>query len=219
MKRILFIPFLILTTLYCSSPTENTGTINPNIPPPIITGIYITNDGGHLLGTWGNPSGQIRLSPILSSLNQDSLKVFSLKKTYGTMGIEDTIPKLDIFSLPYPNPFRKHCTLAYIIPEASVVSIWIAPAKNINGITDNSLISGAFVKPENWIKSLIKKRELYPGEYRITFEMVDYDERELPSGFYRVYFKINESLFWRDIWHFQHPDELPKELRIFAGNY
>jgi hypothetical protein len=187
--KYLFYISCILYFLGCDNPFVSTpGTQGNNI----VTGIYITSEGGELYSVWGNP----RTSRIGTS--KEKSIVFNDEE------ITSLPPNFEL-NIPYPNPFVASATVQFQIPVASLVNVWYETAympQSNTPLPNQSKIEREFRRVY-----LIKKQNMAAGVHTVQLATLinsddEFDENgeHIPPGFYRVFFQAGSFTAYHDIY-------------------
>lgn len=103
----------------------------------------------------------------------------------------DSDPRLRI----YPNPCKGSFD-AYLRPQTNVdsVTFWMEAGHYKNAPKEAEIKNNDYWK--NPGKRLLERKVAIPGGTRtIRLNVADY-----PSGFYRVYLKADNTIYWEDLW-------------------
>ncbi len=184
------ISFLGFTLFFaCTSPTEKSPLRSPELRTPVTTGIIITDIFGNEIGRWGNPDYR-------GSDENDLQFVFP----------------------PYPNPTTGDTEIICIIRSPkSLVDVWVVPATLTGQENSNAMYSqmGNFFAPGGLaIKELVRREEKDIGYHSLRWNGRDSNGNEVPSGFYRIYTRVDGSLFWYDILVAKNLSELPPGMNL-----
>ncbi|MEA1987437.1 MAG: hypothetical protein U9N76_08120 [Candidatus Marinimicrobia bacterium] len=170
--------FIILLLLYnCQSPSDSTNLWAPDGRTPVVTGFYKTDESGNIIETYGIPSESDQ------NIQLDNCEPVRI----GT---------------PFKNPFGSYTQLDFSFACQADIAIFVVPAKlpheptssytlNSNGI--NKIAEGLS------IRTIYEKKDEMPGRYPFSWDGKDDFGNEVSSGFYRIYFKVNDYYFWKDV--------------------
>ncbi len=176
----------LLFTFNCRSPNESIPLRSPDGKTPVVTGMYITNSAGEILATWGSVDENVFYDPYAYLL------------------------------VPYPNPTGGRITIPFAVPKTSVIDIWVVPAILAGQEAPNVVKSqtASFLAPGGLaIRELIRGRVSEAGHYEWSWDGLDSNGNEAPGGFYRIYIRAGDYLFWNDILMVRSILDVPPELR------
>jgi len=193
----------ILFVMGCENPIVTTpGTQGNNI----VTGIYVTDEGGEIYSVWGNPSSpeKIEFEPEVMEGNGDEYvyiqRYFEIYK-------------------PYPNPSHGDFIIGVSFPRIFDVKIWLETASlSIN----HSKMSNGVYSPQG-----IQKFVLYDGKipkagvhsFRLD-KSTKCNGGELNQGFFRVFVQVDgKHTLWQDVYVGGVREEAPQALRNVSSAY
>jgi len=174
MKKIIFCSLLIFLLFVLSCESENSNIVVYDYHPPMVNGIIITHEESpEEIGRWG--------------------EVYYPKD-----------PDNSIVASPYPNPMLSPggTIIDFVLERSSVVAIYIVPAIGAGEPYSNSDINMMTYNIKNMnrpIRTLINNETLSIGYYREYWDGKDGNNMIIPEGFYRIYFKIDSQITWRDV--------------------
>ena len=211
------ISILFVLSLSCSSPSGSYDPIHsPLLTTPIVTGLYITNsDGPNVLAVWGDPSEGSSISSILTPPPADhsgrSNKNVVIKPLNSS-----SLPTEYSFPTPFPNPSPAGCTFEFIIPVESKVDLWAVHAQWVGSRMSNiGIAAGAEVSTSQKTPAavFIQDQQLPAGYYLIQWDRFQPEGNSVTPGFYRIYFRVNNTTYWRDVLFYDNITDLPSDLR------
>jgi hypothetical protein len=196
--------FILLNS--CSNSTEPDELPDVFFEVPAVTGMIITGkEGPEELAIWRHPLYPAGVEYPISG-----------NTTSKILADVHPIPGSNVMDLenPYPNPSNGTVKIIFKVAIETRVSVWMLkgrlPEENPNGFENGS--GGIFVSPNNETTVvLLDKYLLRPGEYLIDYNG-KIEDKYIPSGFYRVYFKADNHLFWRDILIALKKSDVPPDL-------
>lgn len=212
-KYILFI--LIGFFISCSNPTEDSFIINFK-DIPIVNALVITNETGVILGVWYNPGYNLTFKKT-QDLGNEKQNVKIPENNAKIAGIDDgdIIPTGFSADTPFPNPGNKSIVFRFTLPYTTNVSIWIGPATLGNDIDKDVETIGnhVFIKDDKiMVKEFASSLELPAGYYHRVWHSDDYTGNPVPSGFYRVYFLLDQYLVYRDVFIANDYSDVPESM-------
>lgn len=183
LKHLLPLFILLISIQSCDNPYAITpGSKN------IVTGINITDEASPWgFAVWGNPNfpDGIEVEPETIDCPQDEY----CYQVPGYLGMDN----------PYPNPTTSGSTIQFHLPVTSKVSIWIEEATWGSSGKEPLLpyhATGSFYR-----KVLVDNEEKVAGTHSIqTMTSNTCFGGDTPPGFYRIFFKVGDHLFWRDLY-------------------
>ncbi len=190
----------------CSNSTEPVELSDVFFEVPAVTGMIITGkEGPKELAIWRHP------------LYPEGIEYPGSGNTSARIEADvHPIPGLNVMNLenPYPNPSNGAVKIIFKVAIETGVSVLMLkgrlPEENPNGFENGS--GGIFVSPNNETAVVfLDKYFLQPGEYLIDFDG-KIEGKYFPSGFYRIYFKADNHLFWRDIFIALKKSDVPPDL-------
>ena len=208
MKNKILLFILLIISLIISSCNNSTdpGEISEFIfKTPIVTGLIITNDDPTAIKVWRNPQ-----FPADKIYCEENNHFFYYKNPSSSR-----IPCLMNLYYPFPNPSSESVNLEFSLPIKTKVTIWVVKARLPEaGEKDFEETSGGnFIASANKVIAKLIDDELNAGYYKAKW-----DCSEVPSGFYRVYFKADSHLFWKDILLARSINDMPNDLRQLLKN-
>ena len=116
----------------------------------------------------------------------------------------------------YPNPFEGSTFFLLEVHQPCHARVWVSPAVGpAEEITDSRSRLGMAVTSRNAgpLKVLFDDSIPQPFEYiAVVYDGTDNAGRKLPSGFYRFYVTLNDSLTWSDALLVHDPAEVDRFL-------
>jgi hypothetical protein len=222
-NKIVSIFILLLVFLFsCKSPNENEiPLLSPDMSQPIATGIYITNaNGPDPIGIWGNPSdGSSATSvgyPILDIHSGNIIDTNSSLNHVSAVSPNPTVlPKTIKLQNPYPNPFEGVCVINYSLPVSSNVLLYVVPARWYGKNSDdiNSSAGAITAAPKRTAIAILVREAQAAGMYVCQWRARDQNGNSLPSGFYRIYLRVNDTICWHDVFLYNEITDLPNGIR------
>ena len=213
------IPLLFLLSLSCSSPSgSDASLVSPAMAMPIVTGLYITNSTGpQPVAVWGNPSesSSFSLADTLSENYRERINGSAAVKPWSAAPVP--LPLGYAFIHPYPNPAYSLCVLGFILPVDSKVDLWAVHAQWV-GDLESGLGGTAGAVASTMQKTAIifmQNKDLQAGVYEIDWGWFQSDHNSVPPGFYRVYFRVNNTTYWNDVLLYRNSSDVPPGLRDF----
>jgi hypothetical protein len=209
MKNIVLVNLLVSLFFVssCNSPNPVETLSAPSFTQPVVTGIFVTGiNDPDILSVWGNPSD--------SYSNNTNYKLKSEKQTfnlaYKIERIVPTIPRDVQFGNPFPNPSNGIQTIQFGLSKKGNVALWLVSAR-ISGdkSTDITSFVGATTLTPNISAAYVFLNEMkQAGYYQVTFS-----SSQLSVGFYRIYLKVDNILYWHDILLYKEIADLPIGLK------
>jgi hypothetical protein len=174
----------------CDNPFASTpGTQGKNI----VTGVFITDEGGGIYSAWGNPkSGGINVKSKDSEVSD-----------------EGEVEASSFFSLRplYPNPADGNMMIQADFPRASTVKIWMETAY----LSLQDAESNDYQRFELYdIESVPQGTNVFLMTKKSTCSNGD-----LRQGFFRVFVQFEDQLLWQDIYIGGVREQAPPGLREF----
>lgn len=183
----------------CDNPTQNIFLHSPDYQTPIVSGLRITSTSGpEVIATWRKPydTDQEKKKPPNNYFQ---------------------VPDPSDLRCPYPNPANASVSVPFVLAEDYEVSCWAVPAT----LPENSssekthYFNSLLPSPTGYaIATLLYKEIKSEGAHDI-----EWDNKSLPAGFYRIYLQINsigsqhyETLFWRDVLLYHRVSDIPYDL-------
>jgi hypothetical protein len=161
---------------------------SPHLQSPVITGIYLTDAIGVLIGTWGNPSD-------LPQPGDNSNGTGHIPLYFEFVGL-------------YPNPSYGITTIRYDLPQATRVKIWVVRGRTTDELNDITFGGSNFFSADDLNVQIIEDRYSEAGNFSALWTR----NKSIPDGFYRIYIQANNLLAWRDAAVFD-PCDLPHEIQ------
>lgn len=156
----------------------------PELSTPTVTGLRFMDRSGSIILDWGTPNNNIK--SISAKCGQIYLSVFPN-------------PAVGIFSIRHT---------AYDCD--AVTDIWVTSARLSTDQTPEQLnfANANLARPGGFlIKTLAKHESLQKGI--ITWDSTDDRGNKVPSGFYRIYVRIDGKLLWQDILLARKSEDIP----------
>lgn len=163
---------------------------SPHLQSPVITGIYLTDAMGVLIGTWGSPS--------------------DLPQPGGRPNGPGNLPLYFDFAGIYPNPSDGITTIRYDLPQATRVKIWAVRGRTMDEFNDITFGGSNFFSADDLNVQIIEDKYSEAGKYSVLWTR----NKDISDGFYRIYIQANNLLAWRDAAVFA-PCNLPPDLQKF----
>lgn len=200
--NLLFIS-VILFVMGCENPIVTTpGTQGNNI----VSGIYLTDEGGEIYSVWGNPSfpEKIEFEPEVMEGNGDEY-VYN--------------PRYFELHTPYPNPADGNMSISVSFPRIFEVKVWLETASlSIN----QSKISNGVYSPQGIQKFILYEDKIpKPGYYNFQLDKrTKCNGGELNQGFFRVFVQVDgKHTLWQDVYVGGVREEAPPALRNVISAY
>jgi hypothetical protein len=210
---------LVVLSFSCESTNEtNLPLASPEPGTPIVTGLNVTGPNGpEVIAVWRSPS-----DPVARSIgyHTDPEGAAAQNESPSLCKVQPIVPRDTKFSNPYPNPFFDTCALSFALPKRTLVDLWIVRARWIEeGTDDLGSVSGASIVSvkKNVGKEFFRQRLLEAGYYQIQWDGCDQSGNVAPAGFYRIYFRANDDLYWHDVLLYRNVNDLPGDLRELMG--
>jgi hypothetical protein len=217
-KLTLFFVLLLIVSLSCKSPNENEILpSSPDMSQPVATGIYITDVDPTPIGVWGNPSdgsGTTGAAYPAFSINSGN----STDSNCSLQRISDAAkvaPTLENLYNPYPNPFEGPCVIDFSLSRKSDVVLYVVPARWIDEKNNDIHSSAGAVTatPQRTAIALIAHTQLAAGSYHYLWNSWDQNGNLFPPGFYRIYLRVGDSIYWHDVFLYNETTSLPMRPR------
>ena len=212
MKNTIFL-FVLASVLLllnsCNNSTDPIEITDSIFEMPVVPGLIITGeDGPEAIAIWRNPhlpNGEYHFDYYYNKNdNNDDIKI----DLPGPLNIR--------LETPFHNPSKDTFKILFALAVNTKVSLWLVKARlpEDNGGGSGTTSGGVFVSSINKIE-LIKDELLETGYYEVTWFGKIENGKEASSGFYRVYFKSDDTLLWCDILLARKKSDVPPELRKY----
>jgi len=221
-NKLQILSVLLLTISFaCQSPNEyKISPSSPDMSQPIATGIFITSSSPDPIGVWGNPadgSGALSAGYPSFDLNSgDAVDTFSILKQTNVAPVPPHGLPLNLFN-PYPNPADAYggCVINFSIPVTSYVELYVVPARWYGDVGNdiNSSAGAITVAPKRTAIAILVRTVKAGGIYACQWSALDQKGNPLPSGFYRIYLHVGDTVIWHDVLLYDKITDLPMSLR------
>ena len=100
----------------------------------------------------------------------------------------------------FPNPSNGQVIISMFVPKTMNCRIWIEnayPSENLN-----SKMNNFFDNPDEKVKEVVRNlvnESFYSGRYEFMWNSRDNEEQRVAQGFYRVFFEMDNEIFYTDI--------------------
>jgi hypothetical protein len=219
-KLVSILIVLLIFLFSCKSPNENEiPPLSPDMSQPVATGIYITTNSPDPIGVWGNPSdGSSIISvgyPVFSFNSGYNMDTIRVQKRNTVMRQISVIPTAVNLHNPYPNPFEGVCVINYSLPMSSNVLLYVVPARWYGKNSDdiNSSVGAITAAPKRTAIAILVSMVQAAGMYACQWRVRDQNGNSLPSGFYRIYLRVNDTVCWHDVFLYNEITDLPIGIR------
>jgi hypothetical protein len=194
MKRTAIWPVLLSFLFGCQDAPPTDLPLAPEYATPVATGIIVTSPASpQIIDVWGNPADHVPSS-----------------QPGGGIPSAFEVPPV------YPNPSDGWTVIGFGLPVASDVAVWIVPARGA-GEAGNDFTSawGALLPSPQRVAIAypIPLSRRSPGFYVLHWDGRDGGGNPVPSGFYRVYIRFGENIYWRDMFLYRDLTDIPAGMR------
>lgn len=202
-RIILFFLFVAALNLNsCNNSTEPIEVTDSVYGIPVVPGLIITNrEGPETIGIWRNP-------------HLPNGEYHYWVNWYDNIEVEIPGPLKIRLETPYPNPTDSIITIHFTLALDTKVSLWLIrarlPEDNFENIRNST--GGVFASANNKIV-LLNDLPMEIGEHSVQFQWEDEEGKNLPGGFYRVYFNADGHTLWCDVLFAEVESDIPIELR------
>ena len=178
----------------CQDSTPIDLPLSPEFATPVATGIFLTSAASpEIIGVWGNPMDRVPSSQPGGSLPSG-------------------------FGVPpvYPNPSDGSTVIEFGLPVVSTVAVWIVPARGPGERGNDFTSVGGALLPSPQRLAIVYPIPLSsrrPGWYQLVWNGRDGGGNLVPSGFYRVYIRLGEDTYWRDMFLYRDLADIPAGMR------
>ena len=194
MKWIALWGVLLSFIVGCQDAAPTDLPLAPEYATPVATGIYLTSAASPvIIGVWGNPADHVPSS-----------------QPGGSLPATFNVPPV------YPNPSDGSTVIEFGLPVAAAVAVWIVPARGAGETGNDFTVAWGALLPSPQRLAIAYPIPLSPrtfGVHRLTWDGRDGFGNPVPSGFYRVYVRFQQDIYWRDMFLYRDLADIPAGMR------